>query len=163
MEVTLEATNVQNHGANVLVRSPSVLTSPVCTKPPVYRDITAPRKRPAGDSGRCAKQSAKRTYGKKRRNVGKKKEDSGTKPPVSTKKVKRIKSVPVKQLRACSQGYRLMDLSVLQNVFTALKCPQCEEQGTLILEEVHEKQKGLASNLVLCCHECNYKNDFKTC
>ena len=87
MEVTLEATNVQNHGANVLVRSPSVLTSPVCTKTPVYRDITAPRKRPAGDSGRCAKQSAKRTYGKKRRNVGKKKEDSGA-TRLSTRKVK---------------------------------------------------------------------------
>ena len=59
-----------------------------------------------------------------------------------------IKSVPVKQLRTCSQGYRLMDLSVLQNVFTVLKCPQCDEQGTLVLDEVHEKQKGLASNLV---------------
>ena len=61
---------------------------------------------------------------------------------------KRIKSVPVKQLRTCSQGYRLMDLSVLQNVFTVLKCPQCDEQGTLVLDEVHEKRKGLASNLV---------------
>ena len=41
-----------------------------------------------------------------------------------------------------------MDLSVLKNVFTVLKCPQCDEQGTLVFDEAHEKQKGLASNLV---------------
>ena len=39
--------------------------------------------------------------------------------------------------------------------------PNCQQAGTLFLEEKHDRQKGLASNLVIIC-ECGYENDFYT-
>ena len=124
--------------------------------------ISRKRKRPASNAGRCSKQASKRTYTNKRKNIGKKKDTTTPKPPVSLKKVKHIKKIPIKELNASCQGYRLIDLCILQDVFAGLNCPECVEQGTLFIDEVHEKQKGLASNLVLLCGECDYKNDFYT-
>ena len=117
------------------------------------------RKRPYGTAGRCIKQAARRTYAKKRKNIGKKKDDSTTKKskPVSLKKVKRVKKVSNSHI----QGYRLLDLSILQDIFICLNCPNCQETGTMFLEEDHERKKGLASYLVITC-ECGYEKEFYT-
>jgi hypothetical protein len=117
------------------------------------------RKRPYGTAGRCIKQASKRTYAKKRKNIGKKKDDSSTKKskPVSLKKVKRVKKVSNSHI----QGYRLLDLSILQDIFICLNCPNCQETGTMFLEEDHQRKKGLASYLVLTC-ECGYEKEFYT-
>ena len=42
-----------------------------------------------------------------------------------------------------------------------MNCPDCQQAGTLFLEEKHDRQKGLASNLILIC-ECGYENEFYT-
>ena len=80
------------------------------------------KKRPTGNAGRCSKQASKRRYTKKRKNVGKKKQDNLliTKTPVSVKKVKNIKKVSANVLKQTPQGYRLIDLSILQDVFLML-------------------------------------------
>ena len=106
--------------------------------------------------------SSKKNYSKKRKNIGKKKDDAPppTK-PISLKKVKRIKRVSSRALKSDIQGYRLIDLRILQDIFTGLNCPDCQEAGTLFMEEKHERKKGLASNLVLAC-ECGYEKDFYT-
>ena len=117
-------------------------------------------KRSRGNAGRCTKQSAKRTYAKKRKNIGKKKDDSTTttkSKQVSLKKVKRVKKV----LNSHIQGYRLLDLSILQDIFICLNCPDCQETGTMFLEEDHVRKKGLACNLVIAC-ECGYEKEFYT-
>ena len=121
------------------------------------------RKRSRGDAGRCTKVSSKRNYTKKRRNIGKKKvvDTTTTTKPISLKKVKRIKRVSARVFKKNIQGYRLIDTSILQDVFMCLNCPDCQQAGTLFLEEKHDRQKGLASNLVLIC-ECGYENEFYT-
>ena len=87
------------------------------------------------------------------------KDDSTTKKskPVSLKKVKRVKKVSNSHI----QGYRLLDLSILQDIFICLNCPNCQETGTMFLEEDHERKKGLASYLVITC-ECGYEKEFYT-
>ena len=40
-----------------------------------------------------------------------------------------------------------------------LNCPDCQQVSTLFLEEKHDRQNGLASNLILIC-KCDYENEF---
>ena len=113
MEVTLGENNVKTDGANVLVRSLRVPTSPGCTKPPVamsHRDITAPSKnqteahsapvddrvREKGNAGRCTKQASKRMYSKTRKAPCKRKKSEADEPML--KKQKAITLTKVKAI-----------------------------------------------------------------
>ena len=60
-------------------------------------------------------------------------------------------------------GYRLIDVSILDSVIGDLKCPDCLEQS-LTLKERFEKKKGIASFLEMVCNMdwCDYKNNFYT-
>ena len=81
------------------------------------------RSRDVGDAGRCSKQSSNRSYGaKKKRFAGSKpKQKRGNLPqegtPVSVKKrrVKRRKTSNV-------EGYRLMDVKILEDRVALLSC-----------------------------------------
>ena len=41
-------------------------------------------------------------------------------------------------------GYRLMDMSILADVFASLSCPGCHDTKTLKLRDIFEKKRGLA-------------------
>ena len=59
-------------------------------------------------------------------------------------------------------GYRLIDMSILSNVFQILCCPECHGTNCLLLNEVNEKKKGLARYVQLSCSICLYSYSFYT-
>jgi len=52
-------------------------------------------------------------------------------------------------------GFRLVDMSILSDVFKVLACPGCKATNCIKLSE-SEKQ-GLSSTLILQCDFCLYK------
>ena len=123
------------------------------------------RKRPPGNAGRCVKDAAKRKYPKKRVHWRKKRaanDDQNLTPekkldtPVSVKKVKQIKKVN----KSKCEGYRLVDMEIMQAIISQLCCPECYE-NKLILEEDDYKKKGLSSSLCIKC-DCGYVSSFYT-
>ena len=59
-------------------------------------------------------------------------------------------------------GYRLIDVSILADVFCQLSCPECCATNSIQLEDVSERKKGLARFMRLKCEYCPYSNDFFT-
>ena len=93
---------------------------------------TNTRERGKGDAGCCIKQASKRAYPKIRRahNKGgglKKVGNTNQVKPsaVASKKVKMIKTPLERNL----QGFRLFDITVLDEVFSCLCRPECFETG----------------------------------
>lgn len=128
------------------------------------------RKRELGNAGRCTKKSSKATYSKKRKYHGKrtktvadvvssdnnKKRKSSV--PVSQRKIKRVYKLPRKQ---SIQGFRFVDMQIMQDIISDLCCPQCYEVGTLYMEETSDKKKGLSSHLTVTC-DCGYEKETYT-
>ena len=56
------------------------------------------------------------------------------------------------------QGYRLLDITILKDIFMGLSCPECFEVGSLSLEEDYDRKNGLASLLIITC-ECGYEKE----
>ena len=119
------------------------------------------RSRDVGDAGRCSKQSSKRRYTKRKRifygNRHTKSAESSTskKTPVSVQKIK-----TVKRRKICkNEGFRLVDIGILEDMVSSLACPECFEND-LYLEEDHSKKKGLAVHISIKC-SCGYvKNNY---
>lgn len=59
-------------------------------------------------------------------------------------------------------GYRLIDMSILADVFALLSCPGCHAIATLELDDTDSKKKGLARHLTLNCTACLYEHHFYT-
>lgn len=59
-------------------------------------------------------------------------------------------------------GYRLIDVSILADVFYQLSCPECFATNSIKLEDVNERKKGLVRFMRLNCEYCPYTNDFFT-
>lgn len=57
-------------------------------------------------------------------------------------------------------GYRLMDISILADVFLCMACPECLSTNSLILNDINEKKKGLARYFQIQCTGCPYIKDF---
>ena len=78
--------------------------------------------------------------------------------------VKKVK--PIESSRAFTRmkiyGYRIIDCSILSDIFFGLACPQCGECSSLSLSEKMQDKKGLASKLLIKCFNCNYENEFYT-
>ena len=112
------------------------------------------RSRDVGDPGRCSKQSSKRAYDSKKKRIfagnryTKIKKDGGT--PVSVIKIKRVK----KRKTFNVEGYRFVDIQILEDMVSTLCCPECYEKN-LYLEEDAIKKKGLAVYLSIVC-PCGY-------
>ena len=107
----------------------------------------------AGNIGRVTKDQTKRQYRKKRRFKGNqhtKKADTPKKPksPASVKKIKHIRKPSSKCML---QGYRLMDINIMESLICALACPRCKKGSTLRLHEDHGKRRGLATYLQIYC------------
>ena len=79
---------------------------------------------------------------------------------VSHSKVQDIVSGTPKSIDSIN-GYRLIDVHILDSVISAFKCPGCTEQ-LLTLKEQLEKKKGLASSLEIICSRCGYNDNFYT-
>ena len=125
-------------------------------EPSYEPDPDTKRLRLQGDGGRCKKELSRRTYQKKRKFSGNQhtKNNNKTKvtKTVSEKKVKRVK----KQKKSNPiEGYRLMDMEILNEMVTSLSCPQCYELSLEVSED-DAKKKGLASQLIISCTECEF-------
>ena len=59
-------------------------------------------------------------------------------------------------------GYRLMDMSILAEVFTLLSCPGCKGVQCLQLSDINEQKKGLARYLEINCTFCLFSYNFYT-
>ena len=59
-------------------------------------------------------------------------------------------------------GYRLMDMSILADVFALLSCPGCHDTQCLQLRDIDEKKMGLARCLQFQCSSCLYIHKFFT-
>ena len=51
-------------------------------------------------------------------------------------------------------GYRLLDMSILNNIFNYLPCPECLESGAFNLQDFNAKKKARARYLILKCTIC---------
>jgi hypothetical protein len=60
-------------------------------------------------------------------------------------------------------GYRMMDMHVLANVFSAVLCPDCQNPSLSLTDRLSCK-KGMASLLILQCNRfsCDFKKEFYT-
>ena len=121
---------------------------------------TTTHKREKGNAGRCTKKSSKATYAKKRK-YHRKRENNvnmSTKKSrviVPLQKVKKVKKVPNKILQNV-QGFRLLDMQILQDIISDLCCPECNEKGTFFAQENDDKKKRISSHLTVSC-ECGYE------
>jgi len=59
-------------------------------------------------------------------------------------------------------GYRLIDVSILANVFNSLSCPECRGVKCLMLNDINKKKRGLSRQLELKCSVCLYSHNFFT-
>lgn len=59
------------------------------------------------------------------------------------------------------QGYRLIDMSIFDEIVKLLACPDCFTQS-LSVRELTKKKKGLTTCLSIVCGDCNYSQDFLT-
>ena len=59
-------------------------------------------------------------------------------------------------------GYRLIDMSILTDVFMVLSFPGCRRIQCHKLFDINEKQKGLARHLQLSCTVCLHNPTFFT-
>ena len=72
---------------------------------------------------------------------------------MSERKVKRIYK---QKMTGHVEGYRLIDMGLLQCLVSSLACPDCHEK-TLVLEENGCKNKGIPYFITVLCTECDYK------
>ena len=77
----------------------------------------------------------------------------------SAKKIKNVLSSRQKLSGNSITGYRLIDLEILNSVFSTLRCPECMS-SELSLSENEKKRKGLASCLYVRCSACDYSKEF---
>ena len=95
------------------------------------------RKREKGNAGRCTKKASKANYAKKRVPPSKRKQSvdgpsssNSKKTSASQRKIKKVYKLNKKDLKNI-QGYRFMDMQILQDMISDLCCPQCCKTGTL--------------------------------
>ena len=130
-------------------------------------DVFPPKKRARGEgnAGRCTKQSSKKTYSRKKKFRGNRytKKDSNVAGKSENKTVseKKIKKVKIQKKSSTIEGYRMMDMVILETLVKALCCPDCYLQK-LCLKEQEIKKKGLASYLVVKCSNCNFTHSTYT-
>ena len=61
-----------------------------------------------------------------------------------------------------NNGYRLINMEMLANLFSPLTCQNCHESDCLQMEEDADKKKGLATFISIKCCYCDYQNDTYT-
>ena len=79
---------------------------------------------------------------------------------VSMKKVKTIQANTPKSTDKIT-GYRIIDVSILDSMFSELKCPECATITLSLTENVAER-RGLSSCLHVVCETCDYQKRFHT-
>lgn len=135
------------------------------------------KKQPEGNAGRCVKKSSKRVYNNKRKFGGnqytKIKKNNGTerrKSVVSDEAKrtstsgKKVVDVPVSSIPKHNediQGYRIIDMFILDAMINKLLCPKCKDFG-LNLYEDQPKRRGMASLIFIKCTKCDsyYQENF---
>ena len=59
-------------------------------------------------------------------------------------------------------GFRFIDLFILSDIFSWLACPNYSTTNTLKLQDIEDKQKGLARFMQIKCRDCKFKHSFYT-
>ena len=57
-------------------------------------------------------------------------------------------------------GLRSIDLFILPDVLSLLTCPNCLKTNTLKLQDIEDKNKGLARFMQIKCGDCDFKHSF---
>ena len=57
-------------------------------------------------------------------------------------------------------GLRSIDLFILLDVLSLLTCPNCLKTNTLKLQDIEDKNKGLARFMQIKCGDCDFKHSF---
>ena len=61
----------------------------------------------------------------------------------------------IQRSKTCSlEGYRLIDVQIIENMICSLVCPCCFEKGLLVVGDPI-KRKGFASHISIRC-KCGY-------
>ena len=122
-----------------------------------------------GNQGRYVKQNAKRKYTSKRRFHGnqfsnksasksrKNRTSIVTKADLEkTVSCRKIKEVRPNKIEQSITGYRLLDMTILEELINCLLCPECEHLEGLCIIEDCLKRKGIASFISINCSNCSF-------
>ena len=149
------------------------------------------RKRDTGDAGRCSKAKSKRVYAKKRKYHGGRKKSTESEnvgdrvnenvPETSTETTKTASSSKIVDIEVDNSpaitsatkastsssadtpsGYRMIDVSILANIFHLVCCPGCKDDKSLRLSDINSEKKGLARLMQIKCSSCLYTKTFFT-
>ena len=139
--------------------------------------MVKPRKKSTvttGNADHCKKDGSKKKYCRKRRFGGNQysnktdktsTEEAGTtksrrqsvvteEDKENTATNKKVKNVFLKQSNSI-EGFRLIDMPILQDLLGSLFCPECLEPSLNINEDM-AKRKGLSSFLTVTCSTCPF-------
>ena len=103
-------------------------------------------------------QASKRMYSLKRKAACKRKKSEADEPMLKKQKaitLTKVKAINKPKQQQQVQGFRLMDMTILEDVLSLVSCPECFQIGTLYIEEDHSLKKGLASLIKVACNECD--------
>ena len=147
------------------------------------------RKRDTRDAGRCSKAKSKRVYAKRRKYHGGRKKSNKSEnvgdhvnenvpeiPETSTGITKNASSSKIVDIEVDNSpaitsassktntpsGYRMIDVSILANIFQLVCCPGCKDDKSLRLSDIGSEKKGLARLMQIECSSCLYKKTFYT-
>jgi len=135
---------------------------------PKYRSVRRPKRKFSGNqhtkSPKVAKKDAEET-----RVLGDNKDaSSSSRRSISSKKVSLEEEKESKSSDKHSEfetafisGYRLIDLEILSEVFSSLRCSECSNFSITLIENRFQRN-GCASNLKIFCESCGWKSDFFT-
>lgn len=128
----------------------------------------APKRKLIGNAGRCPKRNSKRVYTKKRKFSAnqhtKNKQQKKRKSVVSDEALeatisgKKIVSINVPKPSDNIQGYRVIDMTILDSIVSKLLCPNCQDYGINIHED-SSKRRGMSSCLTVECSKCGYSDN----
>jgi len=84
-----------------------------------------------------------------------------TNTPISSASLRKLVNITPSKQRNNIPGNRIIDMSLLSDVFNLLSCPECHGKSLLLTESI-AKKKGSASYFMLSCESCKFKHEFCT-
>ena len=82
-----------------------------------------------------------------------------TNTPISSASLRKLVNITPSKQRNNIPGNRIIDMSLLGDIFNLLSCPECHGKSLLLTESI-AKKKGSASYFMLSCESCKFKHEF---
>ena len=133
---------------------------------PKYRSVRRPKRKFSGNQHTESPKVAKKDAVETRAHGENKESLSSSRRSISSKKVnleepKQSKSSDKQSVNTSVSGYRLIDLEILSELLSSLRCNECNNFSITLIENRFQR-KGCASNLNIFCGECGWNNEFFT-